>query len=33
MQLILIIVGVFVGLWLGNGSDEVLGMGVGAGIT
>jgi uncharacterized membrane protein len=30
MQLILIIVGAFVGMWLGDGSDEMLGFGLGA---
>jgi hypothetical protein len=32
MQIILIIIGAVVGMWLGDGSDEVLGFGLGAGI-
>ncbi len=32
MQIILIITGAVVGMWLGDGSDEVLGFGLGAGI-
>jgi len=32
MQLTLIIIGAFIGLWLGDGSDEILGFGLGAGI-
>jgi uncharacterized membrane protein len=32
MQFILIIIGAFVGMWLGDGSDEMLGFGLGAGI-
>jgi uncharacterized membrane protein len=32
MQIILIIVGAFIGMWLGDGSDEMLGLVLGAGI-
>ena len=32
MQIILIIVGGFIGLWLAEASDELLGIGLGAGI-
>ena len=32
MQILLIIIGAVIGAWLGDGSDEVLGLGLGAGI-
>ena len=33
MQLVLIVIGGFVGLWLAEASDEMLGIGLGAGIA